>query len=1042
MKDEDKSKTQLIKELQLMRHQVAALTRSAESASPSESRQNLRIPEKKRIEDALELTLFCFDTATVGIFQVAMDGRILNANSSAAKMLGYTKEELTRLSIPDIDPFIGADTVDADLKERASLKRSSFETVHIKKDGSRIPVEIIQNVFEYKGERYSVAFVQDITERKRTQESLRLAKFIFDKAPIGILRLGESAQVLDVNDEGCDSLGYTKEELCRMTVFDYAPGYTPEDWATGTAILNRGKTRVLQSQHQRKNGDVYPVQIIQNRMRFEGQDIRVAFVQDITEQKQAEASLGLAKFIIDHANVGIYRIAKEGQIIEVNQKAAQLLGYAKEELETLSMEDIDPEVLRESWEVNWQRLKVQGERTLEREHQRKDGSLIAVELHANLLQYEGLEYAIAFVQDISQRRRNEEALRKQDQLLHDIGRQVKMGAWRFDLETGKVTSTDEVSRINDLEPDRTLDIEKGLGFYHGAHRQKIKHAFNRLVKQGIPYDLELEIESAKGNRKWVRTTGDPVIRDGRVVQVQGSYQDISERKRMEESLHITRFSFDHAPVGIYLIGAGRRILDANEAAARMLGYSRKEMLTLSTRDIVPHHAGMDDKTHWNLAKTRAKKFFESFHRSKDGRDIPVEIRSNLFEYRGQRYAITFAQDITERKQDEKELRRLRNYLSNIIDSMPSVLVGVDREGRVTQWNRKAEEVTGMDSEKARSQPLDLVFPGLAREMDRIRTSIRERRVINTPKVLNKQGQKIRYEDITIYPLVSNGVEGAVIRLDDVTEQVRLEEMMIQSEKMLSVGGLAAGMAHEINNPLAGVIQTADVLSRRLQADSAIPANQKAAKEAGITMEGVQRFIEARDIPKMLDTIKASGLRMAEIVNNMLSFSRKADAMVSSHPLDSLLDKTLELASTDYDLKRQYDFKNIKILREYQKDLPPVPCEATKIQQVILNILRNGAQAMQEKGSETSCFILRTRRDSVRNMAVIEIEDNGPGMDAQTQKRIFEPFFTTKPVGVGTGLGLSVSYFIITENHKGEMTIQSSPGTGAKFIIRLPLSAKG
>ncbi|HAR33360.1 MAG TPA: histidine kinase, partial [Desulfobacter sp.] len=121
------------------------------------------------------------------------------------------------------------------------------------------------------------------------------------------------------------------------------------------------------------------------------------------------------------------------------------------------------------------------------------------------------------------------------------------------------------------------------------------------------------------------------------------------------------------------------------------------------------------------------------------------------------------------------------------------------------------------------------------------------------------------------------------------------------------------------------------------------------------------------------------------------------------------------------------------------NLPAVFCQASKIQQVILNILTNGAQAMQGAGTPEPKFIVRTYVDPVRDMACMEIEDNGPGMKEEIRKHIFDPFFTTKPVGVGTGLGLSVSYFIITENHKGEMTVESSPGTSAKFVIRLPLS---
>jgi PAS domain S-box-containing protein len=387
-----------------------------------------------------------------------------------------------------------------------------------------------------------------------------------------------------------------------------------------------------------------------------------------------------------------------------------------------------------------------------------------------------------------------------------------------------------------------------------------------------------------------------------------------------------------------------------------------------------------------------------------------------------------------------DLKTAQSLVSNIIDSMPSVLVGVDSQGAVTQWNLRAEQVTGISPEKARTQPLDKVLPNLAHEMDRIRASIRDRRVLRHSKMRREYKDEIRYEDVTIYPLVANGVQGAVIRVDDVTDQVLMEEMVIQSEKMLSVGGLAAGMAHEINNPLSGMMQTAQVMGRRLTSRFDIQANREAAKEAGTTIEAIERFMEARGIQRMILAITKSGQRVSKIVNNMLSFARKDGTSISSHDLTEIINNTIELAATDYDLKKTYDFKRIQITKVFNDDLSAIPCQASKIQQVVLNILTNGAQAMQGVNTPDPEFTIRTYVDSGRKMACIEIEDNGPGMDEKIRKHIFDPFFTTKPVGVGTGLGLSVSYFIITENHKGEMTVESSPGTGAKFVIRIPLTA--
>ncbi len=395
-------------------------------------------------------------------------------------------------------------------------------------------------------------------------------------------------------------------------------------------------------------------------------------------------------------------------------------------------------------------------------------------------------------------------------------------------------------------------------------------------------------------------------------------------------------------------------------------------------------------------------------------------------------------ELMERKRAEAEAQRLRVLLKNIIDSMPSTLVAVDAEGRVTHWNRHAENDLELAPEDAAGQAFEKAFPTMQSHVDQLRLAMRDRQTQSLEKVESYTDNKKRFSDVMVYPLLGNGLEGAVVRVDDVTERVRLEEMMIQSEKMMSVGGLAAGMAHEINNPLAGIMQNIQVVLDRVSTD--MPVNARAAHDLGVSMEGISAYLEERQVTSMLESVRQSGQRAAKIVENMLSFSRKSDAQVSSHDLSKLLDQTVELAGSDYDLKKKQDFKKIEIVREYEPSLPAVPCEGTKIQQVILNLLKNGAQAMAEidDAQEQPRFVLRTRRDG--DMARIEVEDNGPGMVEDIRKRIFEPFFTTKDAGTGTGLGLSVSYYIITEDHGGTMQVKSAPGRGARFVIQLPFEA--
>jgi PAS domain S-box-containing protein len=393
-------------------------------------------------------------------------------------------------------------------------------------------------------------------------------------------------------------------------------------------------------------------------------------------------------------------------------------------------------------------------------------------------------------------------------------------------------------------------------------------------------------------------------------------------------------------------------------------------------------------------------------------------------------------ELTERLRAERETARMRRFLQNVIDSMPSVLVAVDEAGIVQQWNAQAERLTGVPRDQAHGAALATVYPALSREMESIYRAIHSATPDKRERVTMREGNEERFVDIMIYPLIMAGVEGAVVRVDDATERVRMEEMMIQTEKMMSVGGLAAGMAHEINNPLGIIVQSTQNVLRRISPD--LRRNSEAAAAAGLSLSALQTYFAERGILEFLSDINAAGKRAATIVTNMLNFSRRTESASAPADLGELVRKSVELAASDYDLKKKYDFRKIEIVYEIDPQLPKVPCVETKIEQVILNLLRNAAQAIsQQPDHGTPRIVCRAQLDG--EMARIELEDNGPGMSEAVRRRVFEPFFTTKDVGSGTGLGLSVSYFIITDNHKGTMEVESSPGVGAKFVIRLPLT---
>lgn len=271
---------------------------------------------------------------------------------------------------------------------------------------------------------------------------------------------------------------------------------------------------------------------------------------------------------------------------------------------------------------------------------------------------------------------------------------------------------------------------------------------------------------------------------------------------------------------------------------------------------------------------------------------------------------SMAEQVSER---EHELRVSKSYFQSVIDSMPSALIWVNEDMDVCQCNHRALELFHLKSTEIEPENVEIFFSG----RKDIVNVIDEARKFKSPKILertNVRDDSVGMFDITAFPLRGFEVKGVVVRIDDITSRVRMEEIMVETEKMMSVGGLAAGMAHEINNPLGGIMQGAQNLERKFS--SKIKANVTAAEEAGCSLEALQEYFETRKIRLIIEGIRDSGRRAARIVSSMLEFSKPGKDVVTTINIHDLIEDSLELSAKDYDLKRKYDFMHINIVREF------------------------------------------------------------------------------------------------------------------------------
>ncbi|HEX8087795.1 MAG TPA: ATP-binding protein, partial [Blastocatellia bacterium] len=369
-------------------------------------------------------------------------------------------------------------------------------------------------------------------------------------------------------------------------------------------------------------------------------------------------------------------------------------------------------------------------------------------------------------------------------------------------------------------------------------------------------------------------------------------------------------------------------------------------------------------------------------------------------------AVAIDNSLLYRSEMEKaeELIRLKEFSENIIESVNVGILVVDFDGRITTWNSALEEIFGVARARAlRRNVRDILDQDLIETIQNVigqeGWSLRETRHLYKYNASTEDGRPLTL-NVSLAPFeAARGiVTGTLVVIENVTERAQLEEQLLQREKLSSIGLLAAGVAHEVNTPLAGISSYTQML--------------------------LQQVPETDSKRRMLEKIQTQTLRASGIVNNLLNFSRTGDTQFREVDLNRVLDDTLQL------LEPQLRSSKFELVRNYGADLPAAHGNASKLQQVFMNLVLNARDAMPQGGRLT----VQTRL--VDTSLVVDFRDTGIGIAPENIARIYDPFFTTKEVGQGTGLGLALSYGIIQE-HSGRIFVESRPGEGTHFTIKLP-----
>ncbi len=995
------------------------------------------ITEWKRSQEALaeseERHRLLFEHAGIGIGYYTPEGKLLGYNRVAAAHLVGDPEDFAGKSIVEI---FGEEKGTEYLRRIADAARSA-ETVTYE-DCVELPtgpkwfLSTYSRVEGPDGEVLGVQILsEEITERKASETALRESERRFrelgEMLPETVYECDLTGRITFANRAGFERFGYTERDLERgaNTLQLLVPEDRDRAEENVRRVLDGERLGGTEYTALTRDGSTFPAIVHTASALKDGEVVGFrGILVDITEERRAREALQTADEIVSALPTGIliYRYREPDALLLASGNPAASPFVDLEKHVGTDLTDHWPPAMVER--LKKPLLRVAREGGVYDREVTVESSGTSYFFHMRAFPIPGNRVVIAF-EDITEGRKAQASVVEWKNRYEGAVQASGHVLYDWDSETNAVTYGGDFERIlGYIEDEMAGGLAHWIELIHPEDRKGFESAIDRLRQTHEPAHLLYRVRRKDGEYIHVEDDGNFILSpDGRSIRMLGFVKDITEREKMLEALRDSesryRSLFENSALGIYQTTPDGRILVANPALVRMLGYDSFE--ELAQRNLEEN--GYEPETPRAEFKERIERLGsfagrESAWKRRDG--TTLYIRENARVVRDEDGNVLYyegtIEDVTERKMAEREAEALRERLELTqysIDSTAAIVLWVLPDGHFMFVNEAASSMLGYSREELLGKTVWDIDSGYLKErraeeweaLKRLGTEVSER------TFRRKDGSEFPVE-ITAQYIRFKGKEYEFAVAFDITEKKRLEAKLRQSQRLESIGTLASGVAHEINNPLTGIINYAQLISDR---------------------------IEDEKLKGFADGIREEGDRVAGIVRNLLFFSRQDKEHSSPARMSDIVDASLSL----YGALLRRD--QIELHVDVPEDLPKVECRSQEIQQVVINLLTNALDSLNLRFPDAHrekriAILARAIEEEDREWIRLSVEDHGQGIPPELIGRVFDPFFTTKPRDQGTGLGLSISYGLVRD-HGGRMNVESVPNGVTRFTVDLPIGAK-